>query len=104
MSDDWDWHLTDSAEREFEALDEYARNRVVSKHDEVVSDPWRSPDDYLEPLPVSPIRSSASVPSDSAVARTGKRKFSGSLPSRSAAVTPTAATTRSASDDKRASL
>jgi len=50
MSDDWDWHLTDSAEREFEALDEYARNRVVSKLDEVVSDPWRSPDDYLEPL------------------------------------------------------
>ncbi len=38
MSDEWDWRLTDSAERTFVGLVDYARGRVVSKLDEVVED------------------------------------------------------------------
>lgn len=50
MSDEWDWQLTESADRRFDALDDYARERIVSKLDEIVTDPWREPSDYLEPL------------------------------------------------------
>jgi mRNA-degrading endonuclease RelE of RelBE toxin-antitoxin system len=56
MSDDWDWKLADSAKREFDSLDGYARERLVSKLDEVVEDPWRTPADYLEPLSGVPHR------------------------------------------------
>lgn len=38
MSEAWDWALTDSAERQFDALDDYARERIASKLDEVVED------------------------------------------------------------------
>jgi len=31
MSEDWDWKLTDRSKRQFEALDEYARDRIISK-------------------------------------------------------------------------
>jgi len=30
MSEDWDWKLTDRSKRQFEALDEYARDRIIS--------------------------------------------------------------------------
>lgn len=50
MNDGWDWKLTDSATRQFDALDEYARERIASKLDDVVEDPWREPTDHLEPL------------------------------------------------------
>jgi len=50
MSEDWDWKLTDRSKRQFEALDEYARDRIISKLEEVVTDQWREPTDYLEPL------------------------------------------------------
>jgi len=43
MSEDWDWKLTDrSKKRQFEALDEYARDRIISKLEEVVTDQWRA--------------------------------------------------------------
>lgn len=50
MSDDWDWELADSAKRQFDSLDDYGQERLVSKLDDVVEDPWREPADYLEPL------------------------------------------------------
>jgi len=50
MSEDWDWKLTEESKRQFEALDEYARDRIISKLEEVVTDQWREPTDYLEPL------------------------------------------------------
>jgi len=43
MSEDWDWKLTDRSKRQFEALDEYARDRIISKLEEVVTDQWREP-------------------------------------------------------------
>lgn len=46
----WRWELTDRCRRSFDDLDEYARERIVSKLDEIVTDQWRDPDDYLEPL------------------------------------------------------
>jgi len=49
-SEGWDWELTDSAERQFEALDEYAQDRIADELDEVVNDQWREPADYIEPL------------------------------------------------------
>jgi mRNA-degrading endonuclease RelE of RelBE toxin-antitoxin system len=54
MSDEWDWEFTDSARRQFDRLDEYARERIVSKLDEVVHEPWRDPWEYLEPLSGAP--------------------------------------------------
>jgi len=47
---DWGWELTERGRRQFDGLDEYARERIVSKLDEVVEDPWRDPMDHLEPL------------------------------------------------------
>lgn len=54
MSDDWSWEFTDTADRQFGKLDEYARERITSKLDEIVDDPWRDPTDYLEPLQGAP--------------------------------------------------
>lgn len=50
MSDKWDWELTSRARRQFDSLDDYGRERIASKLDEIVDDPWREPDEYLEPL------------------------------------------------------
>ena len=51
---DWDWELTDTARRDFDSLDEYARDRITSKLDEIVTDEWREPPEYLEPLEGAP--------------------------------------------------
>ncbi|MDG5777534.1 type II toxin-antitoxin system RelE/ParE family toxin [Haloarculaceae archaeon H-GB2-1] len=51
---EWDWDLTDTARRDFAGLDEYARERISSKLDEIVTDEWREPTDYLEPLEGAP--------------------------------------------------
>lgn len=51
---EWDWELTDAARRDFEALDDDGRERVASKLDEVVTDEWREPTEYLEPLDGAP--------------------------------------------------
>lgn len=50
----WDWELTDTGRRDFAAIDDYARERIASKLDEVVTDEWRDPTDYLEPLEGAP--------------------------------------------------
>lgn len=52
--DDWDWHLTKRARRQFDGLNDYARDRLVTKLDEVVNDEWRDVEDYLEPLEGAP--------------------------------------------------
>jgi mRNA-degrading endonuclease RelE of RelBE toxin-antitoxin system len=53
-SDDWDWTFTDPAEREYETLQPHEQERIVSKLDEIVTDQWRDPTDYLEPLTGAP--------------------------------------------------
>ena len=40
----------DTARTDFDGLDEHARDRIVSKLDEIVTDQWRNPPDYFEPL------------------------------------------------------
>jgi len=54
MSEAWDWALTDRARRQFDGLDEYGRERIASKLDEIIGDPWREPPEYLEPLQGAP--------------------------------------------------
>lgn len=54
MGEEWDWELTDRARRQFDALDQYARDRLVSKLDSIVTDQWREPTDHLEPLQGAP--------------------------------------------------
>jgi len=52
--DDWDWKLTDPAERDYEKLQFHEQERIVSKLDDIVNDQWREPGDYLEPLTGAP--------------------------------------------------
>ena len=47
---EWDWELTDTACRDFDRLDDYAKDRISSKLNEIVTDEWRDPPKYLEPL------------------------------------------------------
>lgn len=51
---EWDWVFTETARREFAQLDDHARDRIVSKLDEIVTDEWRDPQEYLEPLQGAP--------------------------------------------------
>jgi len=50
----WDWRLAGAAERDFTALELHEQERIVSKLDEIVTDQWREPNDYLEPLTGAP--------------------------------------------------
>lgn len=52
--DDWDCTFTDPAEREYERLQPHEQERIVSKLDEIVTDRWREPRDYLKPLTGAP--------------------------------------------------
>lgn len=54
MTNDWNWQVTESARQRFDSLDSYARERIASKLDEVVTDQWRDPPEYLEPLQGAP--------------------------------------------------
>lgn len=56
MGDDWDWVLADRAKRELEGLDPYAQDRITDKLDDIVTDEWREPPDFLEPLQGAPHR------------------------------------------------
>jgi len=47
---EWDWELTDTAQRDFDRLDTHAQDRIVSKLEEIVTDEWRDPPENLEPL------------------------------------------------------
>lgn len=54
MSEGWDWSLADRANRQFDRLDDYARERISSKLDDIVADEWREPIEYLKPLQGAP--------------------------------------------------
>jgi mRNA-degrading endonuclease RelE of RelBE toxin-antitoxin system len=51
---EWNWELTDTARRDFDSLDDHARDRIATKLDEIVTDEWRDPPDHLEPLHGTP--------------------------------------------------
>ncbi len=51
---EWDWELTDTGRRDFSQLDDHARDRIVTKLEEIVTDEWREPPEYLEPLQGAP--------------------------------------------------
>lgn len=51
---EWEWELTDTARRDFDGLDDYAQERIANKLDEIVTDQWREPSEYLEPLEGAP--------------------------------------------------
>ena len=60
MSDEWDWEFTTRADGEFAALDTAAQRQLLDKLDEVVSDEFRAPPEYLKSLmnlPCSSLRS-----------------------------------------------
>jgi len=48
--DEWRWQFRKPAKRAYDGLDEHAQDRITDKLDEIVTDQWRDPDDYLEPL------------------------------------------------------
>ena len=49
-NDRWDWKFSEPAKRAYEKLQPHEQERIVSKLDEIVTDQWRDPIDYLEPL------------------------------------------------------
>ena len=50
MSEEWRWQFRGPAKRSYDDLDEHAQERITDKLDEIVTDRWRDPDEYLEPL------------------------------------------------------
>ena len=50
----WTWQFRTSAKRTYDGLDDHAQDRITDKLDEIVTDQWRTPDDYLEPLTGAP--------------------------------------------------
>lgn len=55
MSDEeWNWQFRKPAKRTYDDLDKHAQDRITDKLDEIVTDQWRDPDDYLEPLTGAP--------------------------------------------------
>jgi mRNA-degrading endonuclease RelE of RelBE toxin-antitoxin system len=55
MSDEgWRWQFRKPAKRTYDDLDTHAQDRITDKLDEIVTDRWRDPDDYLEPLTGAP--------------------------------------------------
>jgi len=51
---EWDWVLADTARADLDRRDEYARERIVSRLDEVVSGEWRNPTEDLDALAEAP--------------------------------------------------
>ena len=49
-SDDWTWEFRPPAARAFEELDAPIQRRIVSKLDDIVTDEWSDPPEYIEPL------------------------------------------------------
>lgn len=50
----WSWQFRKPAKRTYDDLDAPAQDRITDKLDEIVTDRWRDPDDYLEPLTGAP--------------------------------------------------
>jgi len=53
-NNEWDWVLTDTARADLDRRDEYARERIVSRLDEIVSGEWRNPTEDLDALAEAP--------------------------------------------------
>jgi mRNA interferase RelE/StbE len=49
-SNDWEWEFRPPAARAFDDLEAPIQNRIVAKLDEIVTDEWRDPHEYIEPL------------------------------------------------------
>lgn len=91
--DDWDWELTEQAKRELEPLDDHARDRIVSKLDDIVTDQWREPTEYLTRSRGLLTRSSGAAHSAWAVGPIGRNRFSTCSESGNGAAMPTVAMT-----------
>jgi mRNA interferase RelE/StbE len=51
MSDEeWIWRFRPPAKHTYENLDEYVQRQIAEKLDEIVTDWWRDPEDYLESM------------------------------------------------------
>lgn len=50
----WRWQFRAPAKRTYDDLDTHAQDRITDKLDEIVTDQWRRPDEYLEPLTGAP--------------------------------------------------
>ena len=50
MSEEWDWEFRPTAAQTFEELDTPVQTRIVTKLDDIVTDEWREPYEYIEPL------------------------------------------------------
>ncbi|WP_254864152.1 type II toxin-antitoxin system RelE family toxin [Halovivax gelatinilyticus] len=46
----WTWQFRAPAKRTDDGLDDHAKRRITDKLDEIVTDQWRDPDEYLESL------------------------------------------------------
>jgi mRNA-degrading endonuclease RelE of RelBE toxin-antitoxin system len=53
-SEEWTWEFRPPAADAFAALDGGTQERIVSKLDDIVTDEWRAPPDYVEPLAGQP--------------------------------------------------
>jgi len=52
--EEWSWQFRAPAKQTYDDLDEHSRMRITDKLDEIITDQWRDPDDYLEPLTGAP--------------------------------------------------
>lgn len=57
MSDEWDWEFTTRADGEFADLDTAAQRQLLDKLNEVVSDEFRAPPEYLRSRTSRTVRS-----------------------------------------------
>lgn len=51
---EWTWTFAPRAAEQFEGCEHHVQDRITSKLDEIVDDPWREPSEYLEPLSGGP--------------------------------------------------
>ncbi len=49
-SDEWTWEFRPPAARSFDDLEGTIQRRLVAKLDDIVTDEWRDPPEYIEPL------------------------------------------------------
>lgn len=49
-NEEWGWTFAPRAQASFEKLESYEQDRITSKLNEIVTDEWRDPDEYVEPL------------------------------------------------------
>lgn len=52
--DGWTWEFRPRADDAFQRLDAPTQRRIVAKLDDIVTDEWRDPPDYIEPLSGQP--------------------------------------------------